>query len=319
MTRSTGSPRRPSGRAKGNRRSLSRRATLALAALAVVVFAAGIYLGVELAKPPPPPDLGGMHRHAPPPPPPSPPPAETVVDPALSGELEVVRQPPLPRAAHPRIALIIDDLGRSVRDLDTLGQLGIPLTYSVLPFESRTPQVVRELKRRGAEFICHLPMEAHGGENPGPGALLVNMDDEELRQATQKALAAVDGAVGVNNHMGSAFSAERKPITTVLEMLDEKGLFYIDSRTGLDSLGYSVARRLGMPRAERQVFLDNDRDPEKIREQFARLLKVATERGDAFAIGHPRPETLEVLAAEVGPAREKGFEFVTASELLERD
>lgn len=319
MTRSTGSPRRPSESARGKRRSLSRRATLALAALAVVVFAAGIYLGVELAKPPPPPDLGGVRRHAPPPPSP-PPPVESAVDPGLlSGELEVVRQPPLPRAAHPRIALIIDDLGRSVRDLDTLAQLDIPLTYSVLPFESRTPQVVRELKRRGAEFMCHLPMEAHGGENPGPGALLLSMDDEELRQATQEALAAVDGAVGVNNHMGSGISAERRAITTVLETLDEKGLFYIDSRTDLDSLGYSVARRLGMPRAERQVFLDNDNDPKEIREQFARLLKVAAERGDAVAIGHPRPETLKVLAAEVGPAREKGFDFVTVSELLERD
>lgn len=318
MTRSNGSHQRPSGRAKGRRRPLSRRAALALGALAVVLFAAGIYLGVELAKPPPPPDLGGVRRHVPPPT--LPPRAEAPVDPGLlSGELEVVRQPPLPRAAHPRIALIIDDLGRSVRVLDTLADLGIPLTYSVLPFESRTPQVVRELKRRGAEFICHLPMEAHGGENPGPGALLLTMDDEELRQATEKALAAVDGAVGVNNHMGSGISAERRPMTTVLELLDEKGLFYIDSRTDLDSLGYSVARRLGMPRAERQVFLDNDGDPEKIREQFARLLKVAAERGDAVAIGHPRSETLKVLAAEVGPARDQGYDFVTASELLERD
>lgn len=317
MTRSTGSTKRPSGSAKGNRRSLSRRATLALAALAVVVFAAGIYLGVELAKPPPPPDLGGVRRHVPRPPPP---PAEAAVDPGMeSGELEILRQPPLPRAERPRIALIIDDLGRSLQDLDTLAELGIPLTYSVLPFESRTPDVVRELRRRGAEFICHLPMEAHGGANPGPGALLLSMDDEELRQATREALAAVDGAVGVNNHMGSGVSAQREAITTVLEVLDEEDLFYVDSRTDLDSLGYSVARRLGMPRAERQVFLDNDPDPQKIRDQFARLLKVAAERGDAVAIGHPRPETLEVLAAEVGPAREKGYDFVTVSELLERD
>ncbi len=319
MTRSTGSQKRPSGRAKGKRRrSLSRRATLAVAVFAVGVFAAGIYLGVELAKPPPPPDLGGVRREAPPPPPP---PAERVAeDPAAeAGELEVLRQPPLPRTERPRIALIIDDLGRSTQDLDALAALGIPLTYSVLPYESRTPQVVRELKRRGAEMICHLPMEAKGGASPGPGALLLSMDEKELRQATREALAAVDGAVGVNNHMGSGVSAEREAITSVLEVLAEEDLYYVDSRTGLDSLGYSVARHLGLPRAERQVFLDTDRDPEKIREQFARLLRVAAERGDAIAIGHPHPETLEVLAAELGPAREKGFDFVTASQLLERD
>jgi polysaccharide deacetylase 2 family uncharacterized protein YibQ len=319
MTQNNGSPKRPAARGKGKRPPLSRGTTLALAGLTVAVFAGGIYLGVELAKPPPPPDLGGVRRDASPPPLPPARSSGEESEPAIVDDLEVMRQPPLPRAERPRIALIVDDLGRSLRDLDTLAGLGIPLTYSVLPYESRTPQVVGELRRRGAEFICHLPMEARNGANPGPGALLLGMDDDELRQATREALRAVDGAVGVNNHMGSGFSAERRAITTVLEVLAEDGFYYVDSRTGLDSLGYSVARRLGLPRAERQVFLDDDLDAAKIREQFARLLKVAAERGDAIAIGHPHPETLEVLAAEIGPAREQGFEFVTVSHLLERD
>ena len=76
-------------------------------------------------------------------------------------------------------------------------------------------------------------------------------------------------------------------------------------------------RHLGVPAAERQVFLDNDRAPDAIRGQFARLLEVARERGGAIAIGHPYRETLEVLATEVRTAREQGFEFVTASSLLD--
>jgi len=101
-----------------------------------------------------------------------------------------------------RVALVIDDLGHDVADLRPLEALGVPVTYSVLPYEPQTPEVVAELRRRKAEILLHLPMEPRNGENPGPGALLQGMSDGELRQRTEEALKAVPGAVGVNNHMG---------------------------------------------------------------------------------------------------------------------
>ena len=279
---------------------------------AVGLLGAGVFLGIQIAKPPPPPDFGVADA---PPPGPASAPGEPV--PAPPPPLERERQPPPERAQSPRIALIIDDLGRSLEDLDTLAALGVPLSYAVLPYESHTPEVVAELHRRRVEVLCHLPMEAKGGANPGPGALHLVMSRDELRAATHRALAAVPGVVGVNNHMDSAISADREAITTVLSVLAEEGLFYVDSRTGIDTLGYAVARQLGVPAAERQVFLDTEIDPERIREQFVHLLEVAQKRGSAIAIGHPHPETLAVLAEEISAARLQGFEFVTASQLLE--
>ena len=67
---------------------------------------------------------------------------------------------------------MIDDLGRSLADVDRLLALGVPLTYAVLPFERRTPRWSRRLRGGGAEILCHLPMEAEGGANPGPNAIL---------------------------------------------------------------------------------------------------------------------------------------------------
>jgi uncharacterized protein len=217
-----------------------------------------------------------------------------------------------------RIALVVDDLGTSVGDLLPLEELGVPITYAVLPFAEETPQVVAELHRRRAEILLHLPMEPENGEDPGPGALRQGMTDEELREKTLAALQAVPGAVGVNNHMGSLLSAEEGPMTTVLGMLAEKGLFFLDSRTSARSVGFQVARRLGIPAAERQVFLDGDPAPEAIRGQFERLLGLARTNGAAIAIGHPHPDTLAVLAAEVPKARALGYEFVPVSYLLTR-
>ncbi|HKV11925.1 MAG TPA: divergent polysaccharide deacetylase family protein [Thermoanaerobaculia bacterium] len=217
-----------------------------------------------------------------------------------------------------RVALVIDDLGRSLDDVQGLEALGVPLTYAVLPFEEHTVPVVAELRRARKEMLLHLPMEPKNGMDPGPGALLLGMSDDELEEKTRAALAAVPGAVGVNNHMGSSLSEDERSMDAVLGVIAGRHLFFLDSRTSAQSVGYKTAIRHGIPAAERQVFLDGDESPEAIRTQFQRLLDLARTRGVAIAIGHPHPETLQVLAEEVPRARALGYEFVPVSYLLDR-
>jgi polysaccharide deacetylase 2 family uncharacterized protein YibQ len=235
-----------------------------------------------------------------------------------------VEPPPLPLELGPllpgegaRVAVVIDDLGRRVQDVVELSALGVPLSFAVLPFESRTAEVVAELERRGAEVLLHLPMEARNGANPGPGALTAEMSSEELVAATRWALEAVAPATGVNNHMGSGLTGDADTMRTVLEVLAERELFYLDSRTAADSVGYRTARELGLPAVERQVFLDAEVSPDAIRFQFRRLLDEARRRGSAVAIGHPHRETIAVLSEVVPEARAAGYVFVPASSLLE--
>lgn len=296
-----------------------------------LLFIAGLYFGVQLGKPPPPPDFdalnatfesqgGGGSGASAPAAPPSAVPITESQDASQSPPAEVVSSPPPAAAstAAPRIAIVIDDLGRSLDDLTTLQRLGIPITYAVLPFESQTAAVVAELRRRSEEILCHLPMEAKGGNNPGPGALLSSMDRAELEVATRRALDAVPGAVGVNNHMGSSIASDPQAIETVMSVVAESRLYFLDSRTSVDTLGYATARRLGLPAGERQVFLDTVITPEAVEAQFDRLLKLAQQRGQAIAIGHPHAVTLDVLTRRVPEARAEGVQFVLASALLDR-
>ncbi len=306
-------------------RQRSSRKTL-LAAGAAILFAVGLYVGFELAKPPPRPDFGTGTPARPTIPtpsataePPEPEPAPLEPSPAPSdAPLRIERQPAPPLdGGPPRISIVVDDLGRGLRDLDVLYRLGIPLTYSVLPFETHTEQVVATLRDRGEEYLCHLPMEAKSGANPGPGALLLTMSPEQLEEATRNALAAVPGAVGVNNHMGSGMLSQQAPMTSVLGILAQQGLYFLDSRTSADTVGYSLARHMGIRAAERQIFLDTVRDGVFIRSQFDTLLATARKRGSAIAIAHPYSETLQILTAAIPAARDQGFEFVTVSALLE--
>jgi polysaccharide deacetylase 2 family uncharacterized protein YibQ len=161
-------------------------------------------------------------------------------------------------------------------------------------------------------------MEPSNGADPGRGALRLAMGRRELARATRRALDAVPGAVGVNNHMGSKLSADRVAMDTVLRVISRRGLYFLDSRTSAESVGYQEARALDVPAAERQVFLDPDLRPEAVRYQFRRLLEVARERGAAIAIGHPHPNTLAVLREEVPLAVERGYRFVPVSYLLDR-
>ena len=284
--------------------------------LGLLVGAGVLYLFLKGA--PPPPNAGGRPATREPPRRERSTPHRSV----SSDHVEPTPVATVPAASGPvhgvRVALVVDDLGRSVGDLQPLAELGVPITYAVLPFAEETPQVVAALHQRRAEILLHLPMEPKNGEDPGPGALRQGMTDEELREKTLAALQAVPGAVGVNNHMGSLLSAAEGPMTAVLGVLAARGLFFLDSRTSAQSVGFQVARRLGIPAAERQVFLDGDPSPEAIRGQFERLLGLARARGAAIAIGHPHPDTLAVLAEEVPRARDLGYEFVPVSYLLTR-
>lgn len=230
--------------------------------------------------------------------------------------------PPLsaaPRVAGGRVAIVVDDLGRSVESVERLLRLGVPLTYAVLPFESRTADVVARLRAANAEIVCHLPLEGRRGADPGPGAILDDDSTRRIGRRTREAIEAVPGAVGLNNHMGSIVTADREAMAAVLAVVAERGLFFLDSRTTPESVAYEMARAAGVPTARREVFLDGRLDRATIGAEFERLLAAASANGAAIAIGHPHEATLAALEEWVPRAVARGYEFVPVSYLLERD
>lgn len=286
------------------RRRRSRTPLYVLAAL-LAAFAVG-FLGGALWRQPRPVPADVAAREATPRPAPAPREKSRVIPRAT------------PRPAGGRIALVIDDLGRRPSDLETIAALGVPVAHAVLPYEPHSAAMAAAAAAAGAEVLLHLPMEALDGEDPGPGALRLGMDDAALAAATRAALAAVPEAVGINNHMGSALSADRRAMAVVLGVARERGLFFLDSRTTAATVGFRLARELGVPAAERQVFLDDSLSAADIEAELERLRALALEEGSAIAIGHPHPVTFAQLAAEVPRAQAAGVRFVRLSELLAR-
>jgi polysaccharide deacetylase 2 family uncharacterized protein YibQ len=215
-----------------------------------------------------------------------------------------------------RVAIIIDDLGYDPDIALSFIQLDMPLSLSVLPSAPFTDMIVRKATEKGCELILHLPMEPKHfpSVNPGPGALFLSMGEKEIRQVLDKDLRNIPGARGVNNHMGSSFTENRDKMLVVLKELKNRDLFYVDSRTTSNTVGFKLAKDIGLPAAKRSVFLDNDLAPKAIKIQMERLLNMARHSGFAIGIGHPHKETLEVLR-EYHSGIKAEFHIVNVSEL----
>lgn len=164
--------------------------------------------------------------------------------------------------------------------------------------------------------MLHLPIEADDGRALGPGGVIVSMTDAEIHGAVRSGLASVPGAVGVNNHMGSKGTTDRRVMRAVIEAVRDAGLFYIDSRTTAETVGEVIATELGVPTAARAVFLDNENDDGAIRRQVRRLIVLARERGAAIAIGHAGRRTARVLGTMLEEFERAGVAIVPPSALV---
>ncbi|MFC1868203.1 divergent polysaccharide deacetylase family protein [Thermodesulfobacteriota bacterium] len=217
----------------------------------------------------------------------------------------------------PKIGIIIDDMGYDHKLADSYLNFDLPLSLSVLPIAPYTEYVVSEANKRGRELLLHLPMEPKGYPrlNPGPGALLADMSEEEIRKKTGDLLKKIPGLKGVNNHMGSYFTERPDKMAIVLSELRKKNLFYVDSRTTSRTVAFKLAKKMGVPVTKKSVFLDHDLSKKAIKFQMERLLGMARYSGTAVGIGHPHEQTLRVLD-EYSYQLKTDFEVVPVSELV---
>jgi uncharacterized protein len=224
------------------------------------------------------------------------------------------RQPPT--ANSPQIVLIIDDLGFEGQPLERIMALDPNINVAILPNGTHAESFARRLHARGFEVLCHLPMQPRGRETPGRNAILASMSDAEIASTTRANIEAVPYARGVNNHMGSLATADRRVMTSVISAIPN-GMYFIDSRTGGSSVAATVAREMNVRTATRHVFLDDVATEHAVRKQLAELAAAAEKRGVAIGIGHPYPVTLRVLAQELPSLRARGFRLVRASEVVQ--
>ena len=217
-----------------------------------------------------------------------------------------------------RLAIVIDDFGYTSGPIAALAALPRPVTFAILPYRPHSAEALQAAKASGKEAILHLPMmpqqaSAASEEN----TISPSMSDGEIRSIVEKALHSLPGVIGVNNHQGSLATADSRVMKQVLNVLHNRGLFFVDSRTSSQSVGRMTARQLGVPAAENDLFLDNVDEVDAVKQKLRTAGNLALRSGSAVVIGHARMHTATALREVIPELERKGIRLVFVSRLTE--
>ncbi|MFX3647399.1 MAG: divergent polysaccharide deacetylase family protein [Paenibacillus sp.] len=189
---------------------------------------------------------------------------------------------------HKRLAIIIDDVGNDMKGTAEILAMPVKLTVAVMPFLQTTKKDAIAAHEKGMDVIVHMPMEPKKGrpEWLGPGAITSNLSDEEVRSRVEKAIDDVPHAIGMNNHMGSKITSDKRIMSIVLEVCKERGLFFVDSRTNFRSVVGELAISKNMPPVGNDIFLDDQNSKQHIRKQMDLAAQRAIDKDVCVVIGH---------------------------------
>lgn len=189
---------------------------------------------------------------------------------------------------HKRLAIIIDDVGNDMKGTAEILAMPVKLTVAVMPFLPTTKKDAIAAHEKGMDVIVHMPMEPKKGrpEWLGPGAITSNLTDEEVRSRVEKAIDDVPHAIGMNNHMGSKITSDKRIMSIVLDVCKERGLFFVDSRTNFRTVVGELAVSKNMPPVGNDIFLDDQNSKQHIRKQLDLAAQRAIDKNICVVIGH---------------------------------
>lgn len=218
----------------------------------------------------------------------------------------------------PQIAVVIDDMGVKKNISRRLMTLPAPLTFSFLPFATELENQMETARKSGHEIMIHMPMEPL---KPIKEKMMLktDMSEKQIVFLTEEILNSATDYAGVNNHMGSRFTANETLMRPVLKKIKQRDLFFLDSVTSKNSVGAFLAKKQKIPYAVRDVFIDNELNDEYLKNQLALLEEKALEKGYAIGIAHPHDATMDALSEWIPQAKERGFVFVRVSDVVTTD
>ena len=219
------------------------------------------------------------------------------------------------------VVIVIDDAGRSVENTKRYCALPFPITIAVLPKLPQSRACADAIRTAGKEVILPQPMQSMNlNLDPGPGKITADMSTYEIAQIVKENLLSLGpGVRGMNNHEGSQVTANVIKIGAVLEVCNEMGVYFLDSRTTAATQAPQAALERDMKIFEKAgPYLDNDIDRAKMLERMRETLAYANRHGRAIVIGHvdKSVKILPDLLAEMYPEmKAAGYRFATPSML----
>lgn len=217
---------------------------------------------------------------------------------------------------HAQLIFVFDDGGQNLNHLDAFLTLPFPISIAVLPRLTYSKESAKRIRASGNELMLHQPMQAiNASVNPGPGAITPDMTEDQIISTLFTNINEIGPIAGINNHEGSAITADADKMAVVLKTTSENGIFFLDSRTNVETKVPYVAGEMGYGYYERNIFLDNTKTKENALSELKKGLTIANKNGSVIMIGHIwSADFLPAFLKEVYPElKEKGYTFSVVS------
>ncbi len=217
---------------------------------------------------------------------------------------------------HAQLIFVFDDGGQNLAHLESFLKLPIPITIAVLPRLVHSVESAQKIRNSGNELILHQPMQALNSKvNPGPGAITPQMSEDEIIATLFYNINEIGPVAGMNNHEGSAITADAEKMAVILKMANEEGIYFLDSRTNSETKVPYVANLMGYSYYERNIFLDNEKTNENALQELKKGLTIANKNGSVIMIGHIWSASFlpDFLLEVIPELQEKGYTFCTVS------
>ena len=223
--------------------------------------------------------------------------------------------PPAKNGAQ--LVFVFDDGGQNLSHLQKYLDLPFSVTIAVLPQIAHSVESARRIRQSGRhELMLHQPMQAVNEKvNPGPGAIKPGMSEDEIIGTLFQNITEIGPIAGFNNHEGSAITADADMMAVVMRVASQEGIYFLDSRTNVETKVPYVAREMGYSYYERNIFLDNEKTDENALKELRKGLDLANRNGSVIMIGHIwSADFLPAFLLSAYPELvEQGYSFSTVS------
>jgi len=231
------------------------------------------------------------------------------------------------KESQPLMAIIIDDFGGYEQSgVETMLSVDAPLTCAVMPNLENSVSNSEAALAAGKEVILHMPMQAHVNlplSWYGPNFICIGDSRETVNKKIDSALETVKGAKGFNIHIGSGVCQSPETMSRIYDYAEEHGLFFIDSRTHMNTQCAKVAEEKHILYLGRDEFLEpeGNRTYEGVTRHLMVGAELAKTKGFAIVIGHVGSHggenTARAIKDSVKTLRDMGIKIVPMSELVD--
>jgi len=195
-----------------------------------------------------------------------------------------------------------------------LQSLGIPYTLLIRPFQIHKDSTWKLPSLDSAQYVAWIGMEPHQFPwvTPGNKPILIHHNASDIEEIIDASKDRIPQMKGVATFMGERAMEQEKLLTTLMDILKKKNLWFLDLTGSRFSRSQEICRK---QKAHCTTAYAYDRS-NQVLDYLHHSLKIAGKSGKAIALVPLTAESIAAISEIIPEARLQGTSFIYLSTLI---